>query len=75
MPRIFGATEFAITRAIIELRQRNDYISAQMIADHISCERHTVHKALKRLIDQGQVLRGEGSKRGGGYKYDYVGTR
>lgn len=71
----WGATEFAISRAIVELRAQHEYISARTIADHIGISRLSVVRALRKMIAAGLVSRGEGSIRLGGYRYEYHGTR
>lgn len=66
-------TDYAVSRAIMELHECHDLITAQMIATKINGERRTVYRSIKRLTDADmlQVLRG--SSRGGGYAYKYVG--
>lgn len=72
----WGVTEFAISRAIIELRAKNEYISARTMADHIGCSRLTVVRSLRRMIAAGIVTRGAGDPKSlGGYRYEYHGSR
>lgn len=71
----FGAMEFAVTRAIRELREDHEFISSFMIAEHISSHPITVQRSLRRLIRAGMVIRGDGSPAQRGFRYDYIGTR
>lgn len=73
-----GLREYAVSRAIIELRETHEYINAEMIADHIRCSTRTVYSALTVLQSAKQVRRGQcanlhGGK--GGYAYEYIGDR
>ena len=65
-----GLPEFAVVRAITELHEDHYYISAQKIADYISCDRRTVERAIGRLRKAGDLVRGDGSPTWGGYHYD-----
>lgn len=67
-----GIGEFAVSRAIQELREQHDFISARMIAEHIGCEQTAVYRAMKNLKAAGKLRRGKGSARKGGYKYECV---
>jgi predicted transcriptional regulator len=64
-----GAIEFAVSRAIPELHEDHDYISARQIADHIGCERTCIYRAIRRLKAAGRLQRLEYKPRNGGSKY------
>ena len=62
-----GISDFAVSRAIPELHQEQDYISRQDIAHHIGGSIRTVDRAIKNLTAAGKLQRLERSK--GGYRY------
>jgi predicted transcriptional regulator len=67
--RNLGISEFAVSRAIMELNQQHERLTATMIAEHIGCEKTAVYRAIARLKEAGKLLRGEGSPKAGGYRY------
>lgn len=68
-----GISEFAVSRAIIELQQHHDLITAEMIADHIGGGVATVYRSIQNLEKSGLLIRERGSSRQGGYRYEYRG--
>jgi predicted transcriptional regulator len=48
-------TDFAVTRAIDELQNRKKQ-SLEDIAAYIGCERKTVHRSIKRLVESGEIV-------------------
>lgn len=68
-----GITDFAVSRAIMELHEEHDLINAQMIADKINGEETAVYRSLKNLKEAGLVSVCGGSRRAGGYRYEYTG--
>lgn len=64
-----GLSEFAVIRAIPELQQKHEFISASLIADYIGCGESTVYRAMKNLMQAGLLTRLDGATRIGGYQY------
>jgi predicted transcriptional regulator len=65
-----GLSEFAISRALLELQCDREYISIAMVATHVGCSNRTVKRAMKRLIESNTVVRLDGCRTKGGYRYD-----
>lgn len=68
-----GLSDFAVSRAIKELRENHRLINADMIAEYIGCSRDTVYRSMRRLKQAGKLEQGAGSITQGGYEYEYVG--
>lgn len=68
-----GITEYAVSRAILELQEEHHHISYEMIADRIGGGVSTVGKTVTHMIRCGMLRRVSGSTRAGGYRYVYRG--
>lgn len=68
-----GITDYAVSRAIMELQDQHDVINADMIAEHINGERTAVYRSMRKLKQAKFLVRGDGSPRAGGYQYEYTG--
>lgn len=66
-------TEYAVSRAIIELQQKHQLISYEMVANHIGSSVNTVGTSVIRMMECGALIRLHGSTRAGGYRYEYSG--
>lgn len=68
-----GITDYAVSRAIMELHKKHELINARMIAEHINGEQTAVYRSLKTLKNADLVRVVDGSARAGGFKYEYIG--
>ncbi len=68
--RNMGLSEFAVSRALVEMNSEREYVSVAVIAAHVGCSDRTVKRAMKRLIDANAIVRLDGSTSKGGYRYD-----
>jgi predicted transcriptional regulator len=68
-----GITEYAVSRAIMELQKEHNLISYKMIADRIGGGTTAVGESVKHMMKSQTLIRIEGSSRAGGYRYDYLG--
>lgn len=68
-----GITEYAVSRAIIELQSEKRLITFDMIADRIGGGKTSVNDAIVRMLQSGALVRIDGSPRAGGYRYEYHG--
>lgn len=66
-------TDYAVSRAIMELHQEHEYINAQMIAEKINGEQTAVYRSFKNLKDAKLLRVSGGSARTGGFIYEYLG--
>lgn len=64
-----GLPDYAVSRAIPELRGDEQPITYQQIAVHIGCSRATVERAMRNLMDAGHVVRLDDSKFRGPSRY------
>jgi predicted transcriptional regulator len=71
--RNLSITDYAVSRAIMELNKCHELITAEMIAEHINGGASTVYRSLKHLKDSNLVQVSGGSSRNGGYRYEYLG--
>lgn len=65
-----GLPEYAVSRAILELHETQEFVSARDIAGLLNCSEKTVYRALERLRSANKVRRMEGSPTWRGYRYD-----
>ena len=65
-----GLPEFAVSRALIELQSEREYVSIAAVASHVGCSTRTVKRAMKRLIETNTIVRLDGSRSKGGYRYN-----
>lgn len=65
-----GITDYAVSRAIMELNKHHDRYSSEEIAQHIGCSVVTVRRTLPRLIKAKRVTREGDNHRG--YKFEVV---
>lgn len=66
-------TDYAVSRAIMELHEQHKLINAQMIAKKINGEETAVYRSLKNLKQADLVKVSGGSARAGGFVYEYLG--
>lgn len=64
-----GLSEYAVSRALLELNCQEEYIPIRSVANHIGCSIRTVERALKRLMEAEVVVRIDGNNRLGGHRY------
>lgn len=67
-----GLSDFAVSRAINELREQYRFLSAHMVAEYIGCSPDTVYRSMRRLKEAGKLKQGAGSITQGGYEYEYI---
>lgn len=63
-----GITDYAVSRAIMELNEVHDRYSSEEIARHIGCSVVTVRRTLPRLINAKMITRTGNNHRG--YKFE-----
>ena len=71
----FSPLDFAVSRAIPELHEEKEYISGEMIAEHIGCTSRSVYKSLRWMKSAKLIKVIDVNKMKGGSIYEYVGTR
>ncbi|MEM9954349.1 MAG: hypothetical protein AAF846_22250 [Chloroflexota bacterium] len=71
--RNLGITDYAVSRAIMELHQQYELINAQMIAERINGERTAVYRSIRTLREADLLEIKYGSSRAGGFRYEYKG--
>lgn len=73
MAKNLSITDYAVSRAIMELHENHDLINARMIADHINAGTTAVYSSIANLKKAELLHIKGGSARSGGFRYEYTG--